>query len=152
MEIVAAYFEAIGLKVKIVLMDKSTQLTMHRAGKDAGFIFPWREVNKVSWAGRHLTKFVPGGDPVIFSSDELTDLISRYESELNLEKRAALLGKIRDFRYSNMVDIPLVLVTPVYAFRNKVVGEWPTSAVDKNHNFEYIRHVKPLNTWRLFKL
>lgn len=152
MEIVAAYFEKIGLKVDIVAMDKAQQNSMQRVLKDAGFIYPWREVSKVSWAGRHLTKFVPGADPYIFYSDELADLIYKYEGERNFERRAALLGQIRDYRYNNWVDIPIAFVTPIYAVRDKAVGEWPTSIADKNHNFEYIRHVKPLNTWRLFTL
>jgi peptide/nickel transport system substrate-binding protein len=151
MEAVAAYFEAIGLKVKIVPLEKAEIRRINRAYKDAGMIYPWRESFKVSWAGRHLTKFVPGGEPVLFSSDEITDLVNKYEVETDPEKRVARLKAISDYRYKHKVTIPIVNIPRVYAFRNKVVGEWPqTVSTGKNHMISYIRHAKPLNTWRLF--
>jgi peptide/nickel transport system substrate-binding protein len=150
MEIVAAYFETIGLKVKIKAMDKPALRRLHRATKDAGLFYPWKETYKLSWAGRHYVKFVPGADPVLFSSDELTALINKYETELDPKKRVAALGEIRDYRFKHKVTVPLILANPVWAWRTDKVGEWPKTPIDKTHLFDYIRHVKPLNTWRLF--
>ena len=95
-------------------------------------------------------KFYPKGGSVYFSTDELTALIDKFDAELDLQKRAGALAKVRDYFYKEWTTIPIVMASPVWAFRNSVVGEWPRSKSDKSHHFEYIRHPKPLNTWRLF--
>ncbi len=77
-------------------------------------------------------------------------LINRYESEANPAKRAAFLNDVRDYHYNEKITIPLVLAMPVWAWRNKTVGDWPENPIDKNANFEYARHAKPVNTWRLY--
>jgi peptide/nickel transport system substrate-binding protein len=150
MEIVAAQLKEIGINTTIKAMDKAQQFALNRAGKTAGMIFPWKDSMKVSFAGRHRVIFSPGGNPVIFCSDEFTPLIEKYEGEIDLTKRAAYLGDVRDYRYKNKLTIPLIVARSVWAWRNDTVGEWPKSDLDKNHLFKYIRHPKPLNTWRLF--
>jgi peptide/nickel transport system substrate-binding protein len=152
MEIVAAYFEAIGLKVKIKPMDKPQIRALNRSFKDVGMIYPWKDTVKDTYAGRYKDRFAPGANTVYFLSDELTALINKYEPELDPEKRAAYLAQIRDYWVKEWATIPIIVAQEVWAFRNTVVGEWPRSSLDKRHYFSYIRHAKPLNTFRLFEM
>ncbi len=150
MEIIATYFQDIGLKVQIVPMDKLELLAMSRSGKSNGFVFPFHEGYKFSYSGYHYQRFAPGGTSPCFQSDELTALINKYETELNLQKRADSLGKVRDYHYNESVTIPLVLASPLWAWRHKQVREWPETPVPRNHYLEYVRHAQPLNTWRAY--
>ena len=150
MEIVAAYFEAIGLKVKIDAMDKEELRKLNRAGKCAGAVYPRKETYKDEWAGRHYKFFFPNSDPVLYCDDKIMALVNKYEAEPDPKKREALLGELRDFHSNNKVSIPLVLASPVWAWKADKVGDWPKPPTDKMHFFEYIRYPKPLNTWRSF--
>ena len=150
MEIVSAYFEAIGLKVKIETMDKEGLRKLNRAAKCAGTVFPRKETYKEDWAGRHYKFFFPNSDPVLYCDDKLMGLVNKYEGELDPQKREAFLEELRDYHSNYKVTIPLILAFPVWAWKADKVGEWPKTPIDKIHLFEYIRHPKPLNTWRLF--
>jgi peptide/nickel transport system substrate-binding protein len=150
MEIVAAYYEAIGLKAKIEPMEKGSIRKLNRAAKDVGMIFPWKNTHKAVWGGSHDDKFMPNGSAVHFSDDTLSALLKKFEAEVDVDKRAAYLAEVRDYRYKQKMTIPLFIATPVWAWRTDKVGEWPRSSDDKDHKFSYVRHAKPLNTWRLF--
>jgi len=150
MEIVAAYFEGIGLKPEIVQIEKQVSQLQSRAAKDVGMIFPWSETYKTSMSGYHYQKFSANATSPIYQSDELTALINEYEAELDEGKREAALGKVRDYHYKNFATIPLVQAMPIWAYRNKKISGWPESPIDRQIFLEYVRHVKPLNTYRLF--
>jgi peptide/nickel transport system substrate-binding protein len=151
-EIVAAYFEAIGLKVKIDSVEKPQQFKLNRSFKDVGMIYPWKDTVKVTYAGRYKDRYGPDASMNYFESDELTALVHKYEPELDPEKRAAYLAQIRDYMVKEWITIPIIVAQEVWAFRNTVVGEWPRSSLDKRHYFSYIRQAKPLNTFRLFEM
>jgi ABC-type transport system substrate-binding protein len=123
---------------------------MNRARKDAGYLYNWKGSYFPSYAGQLYDKFFPKGRAVYFLSDEFMDLALKYEKELDPQKRKAAIHKVRDYWYNEYITIPIVMASPVWAYRDTVVGEWPRSVSDKSHHFEYIRHAKPLNTWRLF--
>jgi peptide/nickel transport system substrate-binding protein len=150
MQVVAANWEAIGIKVKIKPMDKSLVIKMTRARKAVGHVYAWKSSYKDTYAGRFKDKFGPDGNAVWFLSDELTTLIDNYEAELDLDKRAAALNKVRDYWYNEWINLPIVMAYRVFASRDEVVGEWPTSTSDKSLHLIYVRHAKPLNTPRLF--
>ncbi len=149
-EIIAAYFTAIGLKTEIVPMDKPTENNICRAAKTVGTIFPDRTSFRPSYTGRFYQIFAPKAQNIYYQSDEAMALVDKYESALDPVKRAAALAAIRDYLYDEIITIPLVRASPLWAYRADRVGEWPPSGVDKLANLEYVRHVKPLNTWRLF--
>jgi peptide/nickel transport system substrate-binding protein len=152
MEALAAYWEEIGLKCKIVPMDKSEILRIGRAGKHVGTVYGWKDAYRDSWTGKSEDRFKPGATYSHFQSPELITLIDDYEQESDPVTRAANLRKLRDYHYKNWVTIGVVQVGEVYAYNNEVVGDWPASKTQRYQNVDWIRHAKPLNTWRLFEL
>jgi peptide/nickel transport system substrate-binding protein len=149
-EAIGAYFTAIGLKPEIILMDNEQLSNLCREAKDVGMIYTDKETFKLNFSGRFYDKFSPESEPAIFVSDEHSAVIDAYEKEIDPQKRAAALAALRDFQYKETVAIPIVHANATWAYRTSVVGDVTLSIVDKLHYFEYVRHPKPLNTWRLF--
>ncbi len=87
-----------------------------------------------------------------FQSPEFLNLLMDYEKEIDPVKRVAKLAKCGEWQYKNWVTIPLVMATPVWAYNTEVVGYWPIEMVGKYENLDYIRHPKPLKTFRLFEV
>jgi peptide/nickel transport system substrate-binding protein len=152
MEIVATYFESIGLRPKILPMDKVEIRRIGRAGKHVGNVYGWKDSYRDSWSGKSEDRFKPGSSGTHFQAPELTALIDDYEGEMDTVKRAAKLRKLRDWHYKNRVTIPVIQAGQVWAYNKELVGDWPMEMLSKGQNIEYIRHAKPLNTWRLFEL
>jgi peptide/nickel transport system substrate-binding protein len=150
LEIAAAYFEQIGLKVNFKQMDKPVIRKKVRAGEAVNHVYVFKMSHKDTYVGRFEDKFGIGGSAPWFHSDELTDLLRKLNAERDLVKRDALMGAVRDYLYNEVATIPLVHAFPVWATRDEVVGEWPPVTHEKAQHWEYIRHAKPLNTWRLF--
>jgi peptide/nickel transport system substrate-binding protein len=152
MEIIAGYFEAIGLRPKILPMDKPEIRRLGRVGKHVGNVYGWKSSPMDTYAGKFEDRFKPGSSGTHFQSPEVGALIDAYEGEVDPKRRAANLRKLRDYHYKNWVTLPVMLAGSVWGYNNEVVGDWPLQMVDKDHNIDYIRHAKPLNTWRLFEL
>jgi peptide/nickel transport system substrate-binding protein len=149
-QIAVANWEAIGLRPKIKPMDKASMIAMTRARKDVGIIYMWKGAYFDSYSGQFSAKFYPGGNAIFFLTDEIIALVDNYENEVDLKKRAAALVKLRDYLYDEVTTIPIMEAHELKAYRDAVVGEWPKTTNDRNHHLEYVRHPKPLNTWRLF--
>jgi len=151
MEITAAYFKAIGLNPTIKMMDRASMLRMVSEAKDPGMVIAWRTSYRPSVSGQFYDKFYPNGESNLhFTSEELVALVDKYEAELDIPARAAALAKVCNYLHDNWTLIPMVTASSAWASRDAVVGEWPKSASPMAHMFEYVRHAKPLNTWRLF--
>jgi ABC-type transport system substrate-binding protein len=125
MEIVATYFERIGLRPKMLPMGKPEIRRRGRKANLVGHVYGWKDIFRDSWTGKSEDRCKPGASSSIFQSPELTALIDDYEEET---------------------------AGVAWAYNNQVVGDWPMEMENKGQNIEYIRHVKPLNTWRLFEL
>jgi peptide/nickel transport system substrate-binding protein len=151
-EILAGYWERIGLRPKLLPMDKVEVRRVGRVGKHVNHVYTWKDVFRDSWSGKHEDRFKPGSSGTHFQSPEITALIDAYEGECDPVKRAANLEKLRDFHYNNWVSIPLILTGDIWVFNKEVMGDWPIEWLDKGKNIEYIRHAKPLNTFRLFEM
>ena len=149
-EILAAYFKEIGVKVEIQQMEEEVLSNLCREAKDVGMIYPDKESMRRSYAGRFLDKFIPGSEPAIWLDDDHIAMVYAYEKEVDPAKRAAALAAIRNYEYKNWIAIPLVKAPLWWAYRTSVVGDWARSGMDKFPYLEYVRHAKPLNTWRLF--
>lgn len=152
-EIIAGYWEQIGLKCKIKPMDKPELLNIGRKGGHVHTVYGWKDIHRDSWAGKSEDRFKPGAAYSHFQSPEIAALIDDYESEYDMAKRKIKLAKIRDYHYKNWVTIPVIQAHQIWAYNNKKMsGDWPMDMVDKDMNVDYIRHAKPLNTWRLFEI
>jgi peptide/nickel transport system substrate-binding protein len=149
-EILAGSFKRIGLRPKIKMMSKDYMMTVTEAAKDVGMVFPWKDTYKSVYTGQFHDKYYPGGSEVMFSTPKLSALIDAYLTELDYGKRTALLKEMGEYMYKEWHALPLLMASPTWAYRDAAVGEWPKTKADKSHHFEYIRHAKPLNTWRLF--
>jgi peptide/nickel transport system substrate-binding protein len=151
MEIIATYYEAIGLRPKIKPMDKVEILRLGRAGKHVNNVYGWKDVFRDSWTGKSEDRFKTGGI-THFVSPELTRLIDDYESENDLVKRAANQKKVLQYHYDNWVTIPVIQAGECWVYNNEVASDWIQDPEGKYHNMDYIRHAKPSNTWRLFEI
>ena len=149
-EIIAGYLTKIGLKVEIRHYDTEALDNLNRTAKTAGMIFANAETYKVSYTGRFYDKFWAESNPTIFMSDEHAALVEKYESETDPQKRAAALAAVRDYHYKNWVAMPLTVAETLWGYREAAIGDWAKSIVSRLPYFEYVRHPKPLNTWRLF--
>lgn len=152
MEILANYWEAIGLKPKIVPMDKGEQTTLFNAGKMAGKVFGYKDSYRDAWGGKLQQYFSYVAKGVYFQDPELITALNDYEQEVDLAKRTAKLAKVRDWTYKHWITIPLIQSFTEWAYNREVVGYWPDEMAQAYERMDYIRHPKPVNTFRLFEI
>ncbi len=87
----------------------------------------------------------------MFQSPDLTALIDKVLQEPDYQKAKAIWKRISKYLYDHYTDLPIVNASIVWAVSKKV-GEWPTNMSNKPQNLLYIRHAKPLKTYRLFEI
>ena len=148
-EAVAAYWEAIGLKPEIVLGDWGVFRPKVVKGDTGGWMWLLRESIPDDWTSKLLANHLPGGTLAHFQSAELLALGEKLTAEMDWQKRDAIWREICSYERDNYINVFLVIANQVWAV-SKEVGEWPANITIKPSNFVYIRHAKPLDTWRLF--
>lgn len=150
-EIVANYWEKIGLKPSIVLGRYEDYRKMAEAGKDAQILWTGRQSYRDEWSSKWRLDYAPNGGLPKFQSPEAVAFLKRLDSEMNYEKRKGIWKEIARYHRDAHTQIPLVIALSVWGLSKKV-GEWPQNLDLRPKNFVYIRQANPLNTWRLFNL
>lgn len=150
-EAVAGYWDAIGLKVEIVPMSWAVVRPQIGTGKTQGLIYNIRVGFFDDWGQRALNYYYPGGTVPHFQSPELTALIDKVLREADYEKAKVIWMEIAKYLHSHYVNVVPVNSALVWTVGTKV-GQWPSNLRDKPNNIIYIRHAKPLNTYRLFEI
>ncbi|MFC2004290.1 ABC transporter substrate-binding protein, partial [Chloroflexota bacterium] len=146
-EAAAGYWENIGIKVKILSIDFPAWFPSMKKGETAGSIW----IMGFSYGEDKIDLFMPDrGSWEVYLDDELTSLGSKVLDEPSLAKRHEIYGDIARHHRNNYTNVPFFVEPLLYASNSQKVGEWPPWNTTFYHSFEYIRHAKPLNTWRLF--
>ncbi len=150
-EVVAGYWEEIGIKPTIFLTDTATYLPKSYSCRTAGDVSTARLGFKQDWTLYIIKYFSINGQMPYFESAELQGLIERLTPEVNWDKRNEIWGEIGRYMRDNYVEVPLVNVNTAYAISGKVEKLQPIVS-GLLPNYAYIRHAQPLNMFRLFEL
>jgi peptide/nickel transport system substrate-binding protein len=152
-EAVAGYWSKIGLKPKIVPRAWGSWNSRARAGKTAGIIWIEATHSELDYTTKMNIFHYLNGTTTIYQSPELIAFTDRLAKEFNWEKRAAIWSEIAQYMRDNYISIPIAAADTLWATTKKV-GKWPVHKVPRARPiyWTYIRHAKPLNTWRLFEL
>ncbi|MFC1933661.1 ABC transporter substrate-binding protein, partial [Chloroflexota bacterium] len=148
-EAVAGYWEEIGLTVNIIPMDWMAYNEKFKQIETAGDCYASRLLYLANTAV-YDQYYRVNGRYNIFQAPELDILFDKLLAEPDLEKRNPIWGEINRYLRGNYVAVGLFIEPTIFASNSQKVGEWPENWTGYYHNFEYIRHAKPLNTWRLF--
>jgi len=146
---VAGYWEAIGIKAEIIPSDYATWRTTNKTGKTAGYIWTNSMGNAVEWPGRLATYELPNASTPFWQSEETKAAIEKIQKELNPKKRDADVRELAQLYRSLYSHVPIVYAPRLHG-ANQKVGEWPPGRQDYFRNIAFVRHAKPLNTYRLF--
>ncbi|MBI4332932.1 MAG: ABC transporter substrate-binding protein [Chloroflexi bacterium] len=130
-EAVATYWEKIGIKVKRLPMDQPTHRTRQIGRKNAGSAYPaYRNFSDeeavnfdTAWGSKST------GMNFLFESAQLDAATAKAGSELNRDKRLALVREIHRDMYENYYTVP-VSVEHMTMGVSKRIGEWPTLTGD----------------------
>ncbi len=155
-EAVAGYWADIGITVDISPIDFPAYwpatITIETAGECYTHRIIWEGSNPYS-SLQLVDMYAEWG--YLFQCPEieiLTPLAQAAFAEKDLEKRTEMYKEIVKVIHDNYVDIPLMHVPYMIAKNKHTVGEWVPNSSSYYFNFEYIRHVEPLNTFRLFEI
>jgi len=152
MEILASYWQQIGLDPKIVAVDFNAYNSNYRHNlKTAGNLSLYRLSAKGDNLARIEADFMPNGLAIIYQ-DEGSVAIWKESLKSTLEERLVLVDKLNQHYYENYGPIPLLRVGMCYAWNSDKISPWPHSFNAQPAYFEYVRHAQPLNTFRLFNL
>jgi peptide/nickel transport system substrate-binding protein len=151
MEALAGYWEQIGLKPKIVVIDYATYynknvVTTKTAG--AVNILP---VNSVAdqLAKAELFLFPNVASP-IFQDEGSNAIYNAMPKNANFEERLAVLNKLNQYYYDTVGPIPVLRTARCFAWNSDKILPWPHVEAAQPLYLEYVRYAKPHNTFRLF--
>lgn len=150
-EAVAGYWEKIGLKPEIQRIDYAAFKPTNATVKTKGIVWNHRHPYKVD-EKRYLVQYMGYNSTIpYYQSEDLIPLLDKFAGMTDMKKRKALYKEIAQYMRSNYVNIPIVAAGSVWGYNGeKVEGKWPMQATGKPRGFVFMRHAKPLNTWRLF--
>ncbi|MFC1928697.1 ABC transporter substrate-binding protein [Chloroflexota bacterium] len=151
-EAIAGYWENIGIHVNIIPMEFGVWYPQLKNAEDAGTIWSMRFSYTPDYTGK-VERFTPNGAYGMYQREEIADMSKKIVAELDMKKKDALWREMAKYMHDEYIAIPLLNVALLIATDNQKIGDWPPSYTSGFYfNFEYARHAKPLNTWRLFDL
>ncbi len=150
MEAVCGFWEQIGLKPKITNIDYNyyynNNIVMR---KTAGQVY----ITPINSIADQLTKFEQSFLPIaatVTYEDQGAYDIWNTSSKATLEERLAVTDKLNQYFYDNVGPIPVVRTSHCFAWNPATVLPWPHVESAQPLYLEYVRHAKPLNTFRLY--
>ena len=151
-EAVAGYWEEIGLKPEIVIVDKAVVNTEYiYPQKTAGYVYPAANSFRTDYSTNMVSRFTYNGKNSYYQDPEIQALFDKLVPETDWVKRNELWGEIAKYLHDNYITVPIGDIGATWAFSSKIEKMSPMLSNELG-NFEYLRHAQPLNTFRLFDL
>jgi peptide/nickel transport system substrate-binding protein len=122
---VAMYWEAIGLKVKIVPTDESTVRAAWTGGKANDFLWTHRGLAFSSVFMGLQMNVTSRSVFASYATEETENKVKEIEKEFDLQKRAELVKKMGEYLRDEAAWVYLVFANEPYG-ASKQVGKWPT--------------------------
>jgi peptide/nickel transport system substrate-binding protein len=150
-EAVASYWQQIGLDPKITAIDQPTFNSKYiYTGKSAGTL----SVGVLSLVADQMSKaelyLLPNVVSPFFEDAGSYAIYKAMSPNATFEERSAAVDKLNQYYYETNGPIPIVLSGYNYAWNPDKVAPFPHPVSSHPSYFEYVRHAKPLNTFRLF--
>ncbi len=149
-EAISGYWAEIGVKAKIVPLDLATFKPRMASRQTAGAIWPNRWSTSTEQSNQILTYHLPDSAQPVFEDAQFTPLGRQLLAELDFAKRNALWLDVMNYIRDNYLMMPVLAIQNNYAWNPKKVSEWPHGSTPYPQYWQYIKHAKPLNTFRLF--
>ncbi len=150
-EAVAAYWKAIGLDPKINSIDQPSY--------NSKYIYTRKTAGNVSMAvisivADEMAKaelyLMPNVVSPFYEDAGSYAIYKAMSPNATIAERKAVVDQLNQYYYDNVGPIPVVLSGYCYAWNPDKVAPWPHPVSSHPSYFEYIRHAKWLNTYRLF--
>ena len=149
-EVVASYWEDIGLDPEIVIGDFSSYGNQKRHPlQTAGEVTAWRMMDAADQLTRANIFLMPEAPAQIFMDEGSVAIIKEGQTKMDPAERLAYVRKLNQYYYENYGPIPICRAALCYAWSDKI-SAFPHGAVITPYYWEYVRHAEPLNTFRLF--
>jgi ABC-type transport system substrate-binding protein len=150
MEALAGYWQQIGMDPKITVIDYATYTAKNiNPTKAAGDVFEVRVSPVADMLSRAEQYLLPGAMTVIYQ-DPGSYVIYRDNPKMTFEERLTLVDKLNQYYYDNACPIPVVRAGLCFAWNSEKILPFPHSDSSRPTNAEYVRHIQPLNTFRLW--
>jgi ABC-type transport system substrate-binding protein len=150
-EAIGGYWLAIGLHPRIVPIDYNTYRTTHRnLAKTAGEIYGFKESAFPDVMSRFPINFVDGCTVPLYIDATTNAMSNAGNALIDPDARMAAADKLQKYLYDIYAPIPVVKVSPIYAWNGKKLSPFPYATSGIPLYVEYFRHATPLNTFRLF--
>jgi hypothetical protein len=93
---------------------------------------------------------LPNSSNVLFQDEGSYNIYKSVSKNATFEERLAVVDKLNQYYFDNFGPIPVVRAGLCYAWNGAKIAPWPHADSSRPTNAEYVRHVQPLNTYRLF--
>jgi ABC-type transport system substrate-binding protein len=151
---ITGYWSEIGINATIDQTDIMTFFNNLMApGKTKGLLWTYRLVFAANpW--QLASDFYPNKlfTPQLPNDPGVRAMADAILAEQDQTKRLALWKPLADYEYNTYTVIGLFAPPTIYINNKKIVGDWARSTNEYYFNWEYIRHIPPLNTFRLLSL
>ena len=149
-EALAGFWQQIGLKPKIIMIDYGTYNSSHRTtAKTAGEVSIESDATIADLLLKVEMYFLPNVVAPMFQ-DAGSYALYKDSPKATFEQRSALANQLNQYYYDNISLIPIVVTGYCFAWNTDKILPWPHPDYNKPVYFEYVRHNPPLNTFRLF--
>lgn len=142
-ELMAGYWEAVGVKTKVTPIDNAALSNMARGvppdQKVWGTAVPGTLGNGPHMVYHIYNQYGKTGAGPLLQDDEMEDLYMKVFNEVDENKRIEIYRKAMVLGREKAVALPAVDVKLVYAVSNKV-GDWTGYAVALGRQYESIQH------------
>jgi ABC-type transport system substrate-binding protein len=150
-EAVAGYWQQIGLQPKISIVDYNNYTRNTRGQmKTAGDVSVQRISQSADLLDRAGLFLIPNATAPIFMDSGSYAIYQEGVKKMNVDERREYTQKLNQYYFENFGPGPLVQVGVCWAWNPDKVSPFPHPSANAPYYLEYVRHAKPLNTFRLF--
>jgi ABC-type transport system substrate-binding protein len=149
-EALVGYWKQIGLDPKIKVIDYATFSKIRAQGKTAGMVSTQRISQTADVLEKAGTFFMPGSGAATYQDEGAYAIWTEGVSKVDAGEREMFVEKLNKYFYENYAPIPLIKIGACYAWNSQKISPWPHSSSTNPLYLDYVRHVEPINTFRLF--
>ena len=151
MEALCGYWQQIGLDPKITAIDYATYNSKNRLTcKTAGEVSLGAFSPIADMLARAELYLMPNVSSPYYEDVGSYSIWKATPKNATIEERNVAVDKLNQYYYDNVGPIPLARAGFCFAWNSDKISPWPHGDSVHPSYYEYVRHAKSLNTFRLF--
>ena len=151
-EAMASYWKQIGLDAKITIVDQiAYNGKFLQSCKTAGEISLHNITSGADPLDKATLHLMPGGQSTVYQDEASYVIYKEGFSKISFEEHQAYGEKLNQYYFDNYVGV-IAKTSFCYAWNPDKIAPFPHAQTNAPYYLEYIRHAKPLDTFRLFSI